>query len=75
MDTLTVIGIAILAFILIVAFTAMNLKATSSFQKEAFGSSVSSQANSRVRNDDGEHKNSEDDEHEDENKDDAEAGN
>lgn len=39
MDALTVIGIAILAFVLIVAFTAMNLKAASSFKKEASGPS------------------------------------
>ncbi|WP_445475204.1 hypothetical protein ACT9XH_00205 [Methanococcoides methylutens] len=39
MDTLTVIGIAILAFVLIVAVTAMNLKAASSFKKEASRSS------------------------------------
>ncbi|UGV41805.1 hypothetical protein J7W08_05890 [Methanococcoides orientis] len=41
MDTLTVIGIAILAFVLIVAVTAMNLKAASSFKTEASGSSSS----------------------------------
>ncbi|KGK97648.1 hypothetical protein LI82_12785 [Methanococcoides methylutens] len=41
MDTLTVIGIAILAFVLIVAVTAMNLKAASSFKKEASESSSS----------------------------------
>jgi len=51
MDTLTVIGIAILAFILVVAFTAMNLKAASSFQKEASGSSVSSLDKSQIKGD------------------------
>lgn len=45
MDTLTVIGIAILAFLLIVAFTAMNLKAASSFKKEASGFSGSASGN------------------------------
>ncbi|MEL4304235.1 hypothetical protein [Methanococcoides sp. LMO-2] len=71
MDTLTVIGIAIIAFVLIVGFTAMNLKAASSFQKEASGSSVSSQDNARIKGDDGENKADEDkveDESENENK-------
>ncbi|WP_135613226.1 hypothetical protein [Methanococcoides sp. AM1] len=45
MDTLTVIGIAILAFIFIVAFTAMNLKAASSFKKEVSVSSRSASDN------------------------------
>ncbi|WP_048205575.1 hypothetical protein [Methanococcoides methylutens] len=67
MDTLTVIGISILAFVVFVAFTAMNLKASSSFQREASGLSSSSQDNARVKNDDVANK--DEDEGEDESKD------
>lgn len=76
MDNLTVIGIAVAAFILIVAFTAMNLKAASSFHKEVSGSSVSSRDNVQVRDDAGENKDDgEEDENEDETKTDVGAVN
>ncbi|MGM0771036.1 MAG: hypothetical protein ACQESU_05450 [Halobacteriota archaeon] len=76
MDTLTIIGIAILAFVLVVAFTSMNLKATSSFQKEASGSSVFSRDIVQVRDDAGENEHDvEEDENEDETKTDAESVN
>ncbi|WP_440951567.1 hypothetical protein [Methanococcoides sp. FTZ1] len=53
MDPLTVAGIAIVAFVLVVAVTAMNLKAASSFKKESSVSSTSSPDKACVKKDNG----------------------